>query len=179
MNDSVHFFGIPEFVGGSGLSFLPNLQDHVEAIVWVNVGTSNNNWGGSSFGTYSMTSVTRSAYVDPSPAYFLRIPINSCASACRICDNFLCFRSQECFRSSYNRWNPIVNPWVHCWDDGREGLVNQKKLLKITIASVCNLSLPISCVGNSLQIAWRIHFCVIFGCWVLYIIVIIIDCQIF
>ena len=50
INDSVQFLRIPDFVGGIGLSFLPNLKYPVESIVWGNGGTSNHNWGGSRFG---------------------------------------------------------------------------------------------------------------------------------
>ena len=153
INDSVQFLRIPDFVGGIGLSFLPNLKYPVESIVWGNGGTSNHNWGGSSFGLYITISVSRGASIDPRPDYLLQSLINSRAAARSIRDNFLCCRRQECFRSPSNICNPILNPWVHRQDDGREGLVNQQFLLKLSIPSVCNLSLPISSMGKCLQIA--------------------------
>ena len=65
INDSVQFLGIPDFVGVSGLSFLPNLKYTSEPTGWGNGGTPNQIWGGSRFGTYSTTSVDWGASVDP------------------------------------------------------------------------------------------------------------------
>ena len=157
INNSVQFWGIPDFVGGSGLLFLPNLQDPADPKGWVNGGTYNQNWRRIKFGPYSINSVTWGASVYPCPAYLRRITINPRAAVCRVCNNLLCCRRQERLRSLSNRRNPIVNPRVHCWDDSMEDLVTQYFNF-FSVDSVRNLSLPITSVSNCLWIACRITF---------------------
>ena len=45
INVSVQFLRIPDFVWGSGLSFIPNLQDPTESTGWGNGGTSKSELG--------------------------------------------------------------------------------------------------------------------------------------
>ena len=51
INNNVQFLVIPDFVRGSGLSFLTKLQAPADPTCCRNGGTSNRNWGGRKFWT--------------------------------------------------------------------------------------------------------------------------------
>ena len=125
INNSVQFLGIPDFVGGSGLSFLPNLQDPAVPTGWRNGGTSNQNWVGRRFGPYIQISVSWGASIKPRPDYLPLNLINSCAAALRVRDNFLRHRRKKCLRRPSNWRNHIFNPRVHRRDDDREGPITK------------------------------------------------------
>ena len=118
INGSAQLLGIPGFSRNSGLLFIENLQDPTMPTGWGHGDNSNNNWGPSPGGTYSMWSVaqvtTTPAYLD----YMPRSPDNLRAAARRICDDFLCCRCYECMRSPTTSHNTIVNLRInHCGDD--------------------------------------------------------------
>ena len=76
VNNSVHFLGVPDQCGGSGLPFICNLQAPVEATGLVSVNNSNHNWRGSIFDAYSMTNFTWGSSGKPRPDYLPRSPVN-------------------------------------------------------------------------------------------------------
>ena len=142
INDSVQFLSIPDSVRGSGLSFLPNLQDPVEPTGWINCGAFNHNLVVGQFGTYIRTSVTWGTTVTSCPAYMSRSLINPRATMRRVRDNFLRHRCLECLRIPSNRRNPIVNPRVHCWYDDREGPITQYFCCKILLLVAVKFPFP-------------------------------------
>ena len=85
----------------------------------------NQDWGGRIFGASSITNVTWGASADPCLAYLLQSPVNPHTARRCVWYNFLRHRRQEHLWRQYNRHNPLVNPRVHCQDDGRDGPVNQ------------------------------------------------------
>ena len=80
INHSVHFLGIRGHGGGSGLSFLTNLQAPADTTGWGNGHTSNHNWVEIRFGPHSMTNVAWGASVDPRLDYLQQSPVNLCTT---------------------------------------------------------------------------------------------------
>ena len=115
-----------------------------------------------------MKSFAWGASVNPCPYYLPRVKINPCAAQRRAQDNFLHLRRQFHLWQQYNRRNTLVNPWVCCQGQDKDGPVTQYSLLKI----------PVSSVSNCLWIAYNITVCVTCGHCGLFIIFGIIDFQI-
>ena len=159
---SVQLLGIIDFVRGSALLFIENLQGPTDTTGWGHGDTSNHKWGVSPRGSYINAAV---AWVTTSPDrldYMHRSPVDSRAAARRVCDDFLCPRCRERKRSSTTSCSPVVNHRIHCHGDSPEGPVTQYFLLQNSVASVRNLSfLSITSVIKCLQIACRIDFCLI------------------
>ena len=124
INVSVQFLGVPAQAWGHGFPF-QNVQPTNKATGWEIFHTPNQNWRGSRFGPYRMANLNWSDSIDPCPEYFPQSPVNPRSACCRIRDDLLFCRSRERLRRPSNWRNPIVNPWVHCQDNNREGPVTQ------------------------------------------------------
>ena len=123
-----------------------------------------------------MTNVAWGASIDPRLDYLMWSPVNPCAAQCRVRDNFLCHRRKERRWYKYDRRNPLVNSWVHCRDNDRDGPVTQQFLFKITVASVSNCFVPVASVSNCLRFSCKITLYVTRGCCILFIIFGVVDC---
>ena len=146
--------------GGSGFPFICNLLARVEATGWVIGKYSNQDWGGRFKNDYSMKKIAWGASIDPRPAYLPWSPVKPRATRRCVRDDF-CRRSrQECLWCQYNWRNNLVNTWVHCRDDDRDGPVTQYFLFRIPVASVSNCSVPFASVINCLRIACKITLCI-------------------
>ena len=115
VNNSLQFWVLLYQSRESGLPFIYNLLDHVETIGWGNGKYSNQDWGGRFNYANSITNFTWGASVYPRLDYFPRSPVNPCSDQCRVCNNSLCRRRQECLWCQYKYSIPLVNPLVHCW----------------------------------------------------------------
>ena len=125
INKSVPFLGILDFVKGSGLLFLPNLQAPTDPIVWGHGGTSNHNWGVIPGGPYRNTSVTWGTAVTSRMDYMPRSKVNPCTAVHCVHDEFLSRRHCEDIRSPTTSCIPTVHPRIHRRGDDQEGPVTQ------------------------------------------------------
>ena len=99
------------------------------------------------FDANSITNVVWGDFIIPCPDYLPRSPVNPCATARCVRDNFLRRRRQERLRSPSNWRNNMVNTWVHRRDDNRQGPDPQYFLFKIPVASVSNCFVPVASVS--------------------------------
>ena len=125
INESVQFLGIPNFVRGSGLSLIENLQAPTDPTGCVHANTSNQKWVVIPGGPYIMWSVAWGSTIPARLDSMPRSPVNLCAAARRVRDDFLHRRRRECMRIPTTSCNYIVNPRIHCRGDDWEGPVTQ------------------------------------------------------
>ena len=125
VNDSVQFLGVPDQASASGLPLICNLLDHVEATGLQSGNSSNQDWGCRSNDDCIMSNFSWGASVNPCPDYLPLSPVIPRAARRRVCDDFLHYRHQERLWRQYNRRNILVNFWVHCKGENRDGLVTQ------------------------------------------------------
>ena len=125
INRSVQFWGIPDFVRGSGLSFIEKLQAPTDTTGWIRSDTSNKNWGVRPGVPYRNVSVSWGTTVPDNLSYMPMSPVNQRAAANCVRDDFLCCRCSERMMITATTYNPIVNPRLHSCGDNWEGPVTQ------------------------------------------------------
>ena len=125
INRSVQFWGIPDFVRISVLSFIENLQAPTVVTGWVHANISNQNWLVIPGGPYSIYIFP---WVSNSPACSSYIPRSTekpRSAIRRVRYELFCQSRRERMRSPTTSLNTIVNRRVHHCGDDWEGPVDQ------------------------------------------------------
>ena len=133
VDNSVQFLGLSDQAWGSGLPYIYNLVDQVEATGSDSSNNSNQNWGISFNNANIITNITWGASVSASCTNLPRSLGCPWAARRRICNNFLCCRRQEHLWRHCNHRNPLVNPWACRQGEYRDGPVTKHFLFKFPL----------------------------------------------